>query len=118
MPESKPFFSGETSDRKAAFPGILALEMTVEQDQSGYYAEKASQQKRSYTLETIPRHLACLNPRFQQGGLDLQNTARYRSNGTHFISCRGHLGSPAGRRKGDDCDNAFVVTLHKTEEGK
>lgn len=117
MRQSKPFL-GETTDRARAFPGISVLEVKVEQDKWEHYTEKPSQRESRFTLANVPKHVPCVNPRCQQGGLDLQEIVVFFSNGEHVLSCNGHEGSPSGRREGEACDNSFVVTINKTEEGK
>ncbi|MEQ6335629.1 hypothetical protein [Sphingobium sp. MK2] len=117
MSKGKPFL-GETHDRAKAFPGIIALELTVTQDRWEHYTTKDWQRKSHYTLDNIQPFHRCANPRCQQGGLNLQHVVLYQSNGEHTMYCNGHEGTPAGRRKGDPCDNSFVVTLNKTETGK
>lgn len=109
-PEPKPFL-GTTTDRDAAFPDIESMTITVEQDKSGHYSQKAWQRKSTYNKSSIPRFAGCLNSRCQQGGLDLQRVATFSSNGEHTYYCGGHEGSPKGRRKGDPCMNSFTVTV-------
>ena len=117
MKTAKPLL-GETTDRNCAFPGIATLEVSIVQDRWGHYTSKASQREAHYTLSNIPKYHRCTNPRCQQGGLDLQEIALYLANGEHALACRGHEGSPAGRRQGDPCDNTFVVTIQKAEKGR
>jgi hypothetical protein len=107
---SRPFL-GETNDRERASPGVVSLEITVTQDPYEEYAKYPSQRSQRFTKETIPKHAACLNPRCQQGGLDLQSSVLHHPPGHHSFWCNGHEGSPQGRRKGDSCDNRFDVTL-------
>lgn len=115
MSRGKPFL-GETTDRARAFPGVTGLDMTIVQDRWGHYTREPWQRESRFSLDSVPRHLRCVNPRCQQGGLDLQQIAMFWGNGEHTMYCSGHEGSPAGRRKGDPCDNSFVVTILKTEE--
>ncbi|MBK3798202.1 hypothetical protein GAY33_02920 [Azospirillum brasilense] len=110
MTTSRPFL-GETTDREKAFPDIESLELNVVQDPYEQYARQAWQREGRYTKANIPRHLACLNPRCQQGGLDLQQAVLFSSPGQHSYYCNGHEGTPKGRHKGDPCDNRFDVTL-------
>ena len=110
MTTSRPFL-GETTDREKAFPDIESLELTVVQDPYEHYAQKAWQRESRYTKANVPRRLACLNPRCQQGGLDLQQVILFPSPGQHSYYCNGHEGTPKGRRKGDPCDNRFDITL-------
>lgn len=116
MTGSKPFL-GETHDRRSALPGIASLELTVRQDPWGHHTDGGSGRESRYTLGDLPRHLGCVNPRCQQGGLDLQQVALFWPEGERSAPCNGHEGSPAGRRQGDPCDNTFLVELRKTLEG-
>lgn len=110
MTQSKSF-SGETTDRREAFPDIISLELHVTQDRFGRYTSRPSQRERRYTLKTFPPHLSCANPRCQQGGLDLQKIVESWPSGSHKFRCNGHEGTPKGRRKGGPCGNSFEVTL-------
>lgn len=116
MTTSRPFL-GETTDREKAFPDIESLELTIVQDPCGHYARNAWQRASRYTKTNIPRRLGCLNPRCQQGGLDLQQIVTFWSPGQHSFPCNGHEGTPKGRRKGDPCDNRFDVTLAVVRSG-
>ena len=80
-------FLGTTTDRNAAFPGIAQIKFSVSQDPYG------------------------ANPRCQQGGLLTQQIVLFHPDGECDFPCNGHEGTPAGRRKGDPCDNRFKVTL-------
>jgi hypothetical protein len=115
MNRSKPFL-GETTDREKAFSGIASFELTVVQDRFGNYTLESWQRETRFTMANISPHLACANPRCQQGGLDLQRLVLYQPSGKHTISCNGHEGSPQGRRQGDPCDNSFEVELSVTRE--
>jgi len=108
--ETRPFL-GTTTNRDSAFPDIQSMTIIVEQDPYGYYTQKEWQRKSTYTKSTIPRFASCLNPKCQQGGLDLQNVATFSSDGEHTYYCGGHEGSPKGRRKGNPCTNSFKVTV-------
>jgi hypothetical protein len=114
MNTGKPFL-GETTDREKAFSGIASFELKVVQDRFGMYLREEWQRESRYTKSNIPRYLRCANPRCQQGGLDLQQIVNFWPSGEKTFYCNGHEGTPKGRRKGDPCDNSFVVTLSKTE---
>ena len=116
MTRSRPFL-GETTDRQEAFPDIISLEIVVVQDLFGYYTQHSWQRENRFTKATIPRYLACTNPRCQQGGLDLQRIVLFGSSGRHTFHCNGHEGTPKGRRKGRPCDNSFEVTLTVERRG-
>ena len=117
MTISKPFL-GETTNRDEAFPGIDSIDITITQDPYFHYSSKETQRVNHYTRSTIPRYCKCVNPRCQQGGLDLQKLVLFNSNGSHTFPCNGHEGSPKGRRKGSPCDNYFEVALIVEPENK
>lgn len=105
---SKPFL-GTTTNANEAFPGIEEVDITIEQDTYGYYCQHQSQRISQYTKSTIPRQVSCVNPRCQQGGIDLQSFVLSHSSGEFNFFCDGHEGTPTGRRKGDPCDNNFKI---------
>lgn len=110
MAEARPFL-GETHDRDHAFPGIDELQVTVVQDRFGQYTPDGRRRESRFTKKNIPRYLSCMNPRCQQGGLDLQQIVLLWSEGESTVWCNGHEGTPKGRRKGDPCENRFDITL-------
>jgi hypothetical protein len=67
-------------------------------------------------LRTKLRPAPCANPLCQQGGLDVQHLLMMNGPGSYVIDCRGHEGSPNGRRKGDPCDNVFNVNVEIDRE--
>lgn len=108
-------FIGITTDRNAAFPDIEQIEFSVFQDPYGEYMREAWQRIERYTkISDLPMYIRCANPRCQQGGLHTQQIVMFHPNGEHDFSCNGHEGTPAGRLKGDPCDNRFKVTLKVT----
>jgi hypothetical protein len=108
-------FLGETSDRKKAFPDIKSATVAIKQDIYGHYSSTATE--RRYTLENIPRTARCVNPRCQQGGVDLQQLILFPPDKETTFRCDGHEGSPQGRRKGSPCLNWFVVTVDVEKDG-
>ena len=109
-------FLGSTSDRNAAFPGIAELDFVVEQDRHCQHGSKPDLKR--YTKSDLPPQIRCVNPRCQQGGLATQGIVLHRGAGVHELWCKGHEGSPSGRRKGDPCDNSFIVTLRIDRSGR
>jgi hypothetical protein len=107
-------FLGSTTDRNAAFPGIEQIEFTVTQDSDGCYLREVWQRSARYSKADLPSHVRCANPRCQQGGLQTQQIVLFHPEGEHIFWCNGQEGTPAGRRKGDPCDNRFIVTLKVT----
>jgi hypothetical protein len=116
-PEPRPFL-GTTTDKNAAFPDIASMTIDVEQDKYGNYSQHEWQRKSTYTKASIPRFARCLNPRCQQGGLDLQTFVIIHSDGTYTYPCSGHEGSPKGRRVGNPCMNSFTVTVKIKRKAK
>ena len=115
---SSDLSSDKATDRNRAFPDITSLEFTVTQDPYGYYMHLARRRKDHYTLTSaIPRHLRCLNPLCQQGGLDLHQIVRFWSSGEHTFDCNGQEGTPKGHPKGDPCGNRFEVILSVEHDG-
>lgn len=110
MATYKPFL-GETNDRDKAFPQFESFTIVVSQDPYSNYRHEEWLKTSTYTKSNIPRFAKCLNPRCQQGGLDLQQIVSYAGDGEHTYHCNGHEGSPMGRRKGMPCENYFTVTL-------
>lgn len=115
MPKYEPFL-GTTTDRNAAFAGIKSFSVKVAQDPHGMYSDKAWQREHTYSKANIPRNERCLNPRCQQGGVDLQHIVLFTGAGEHKFHCQGHEGSPQGRRKGAPCDNSFIITVSIEKE--
>ncbi|MBV7523449.1 hypothetical protein KW834_03385 [Pseudomonas sp. PDM29] len=111
MSNTKPFLGKATSNPSEAFPDVISLSLKITQDPSGWYSEREGANVRHMTLNSLSRSVGCLNKRCQQGGLDLQNIIMFYESGTFDFCCDGHEGSPAGRNKGDPCDNRFTVEL-------
>jgi hypothetical protein len=110
MAGEKPLF-GTTNQVNEAFPGVISVDLHVSQDPNGYYRRSAGQNTNYFTLQSLSRHVDCLNPRCNQGGLDLQNIVRFFESGEYDFWCRGHEGTPKGRKVGDSCDNRFSISL-------
>lgn len=104
-------FLGTTTNVNDALPGIDKIDITIEQDPYGYYCQHEWQRVSQYTKASIPKHLQCINPKCQQGGIDLQSLVLFNENKEFDFSCNGHEGTPKGRRKGDPCDNRFKIRL-------
>ncbi|WP_157948980.1 hypothetical protein [Neorhizobium huautlense] len=115
MANKRPFL-GTTTDPEKAFPGE-DFEVLVMQDKYGMYSGSEASRTARYSKATVPRVARCLNPRCQQGGIDLQMQVMFApKDGSEYrqtYSCNGHEGSPAGRRKGDPCMNTFDITITK-----
>jgi hypothetical protein len=111
MPKHTSAFLGTTTDKNSAFPGIEEIDITIAQDPYGYYCQHEWQRINRFTKATIPNHLGCANPKCQQGGLALQNLVLFYPDGEFELTCKGHEGTPAGRRIGDPCDNRYKVML-------
>lgn len=111
MKSDKFSFIGTTDKVSEAFPDILSLSITVSQDPHGFYAKRPEQRTSYYSLDNLSPLVGCLNPRCQQGGLELQNIINYHDDGEYKFFCNGHEGTPKGRIKGGPCDNSFKVSL-------
>jgi hypothetical protein len=107
---------GETHDRKKAFPNIKRLEVIVKQDPFSLYVRDDWRKSSSFTIANVPRRVACINPRCQQGGFDMQMQIEFGDCEERQLYCVGHEGTPAGRRKGAPCENVFSVTI-RSERG-
>lgn len=105
------FLGTPTNDVNKAFPDIKSIDITIDRDPYGWYCSKKGQKIVHFTKSSLQRFVNCPNPLCQQGGLDLQAIISYRDSDEFTLSCKGHEGSPKGRRKGDPCDNAFKITL-------
>lgn len=117
MTQARPFL-GETTDREKAFAAFESIDLKVVQDPWEHYARFPGQRESRFTKDSLPRRLACLNPRCQQGGIDLQQIVEFYSPGTHQLFCNGHEGTPQGRRKGNPCDNRFDIELAVVRRSK
>src|SRR2546426_909576 len=106
MSNIKPFL-GKTDKVNEAFPGVISLNVKITQDPFGHYTNRPGQNVSHFTLENLEKHVRCLNPHCQQGGLDLQNIVAFSESGEQTFSCNGHEGTPKGHKVGDACDNTF-----------
>jgi hypothetical protein len=107
-------FLGETTKRSEAFPGLASLDVTVSQDPYGMFPVEPYRRLSKFTLANIPRRIECVNPKCQQGGVDLQMQVVAGDGVDRQVYCGGHEGTPAGRRKGDPCMNTFKITISST----
>lgn len=113
--KTKPFLG--TTDRKAALAGFKEICVEVSQDPFGYYAKSDAQRTHRYIKASLPRFEECLNPRCQQGGLDLQQLVEFWPDGMEkTFPCGGHEGTPKGKVKGQPCDNSFKISLRVERE--
>ena len=74
------------------------------------------QDMRSFTRQTLPRVIACLNPRCCDGGYDLTQVIdkliTERIAHLHVaLPCRGHDGTPRGRGRDYPCSNSVEIYL-------
>ena len=108
---SSPWLGKHTTDRREAFPELVSLDLTISQDPFGMHLHPEWKRSSRFDERNFPKHVACGNARCQQGGIDLENIVRFSKDGLRRYSCRGHEGSPKGRRLGDPCDNYFDVEI-------
>ena len=106
-----PFFGRLTTDRREAFPDLVSLELKVTQDPFGMHAHPPGKCSATFGETDFPKHVACVNRRCEQGGLDLENIIKFSKAGFRRYPCTGHEGTPKGRKRGDNCDNQFDVEL-------
>lgn len=90
-------FLGETSDRDKAFAAFESIELKVVQDPWEHYARFPGQRESRFTRDSLPRRLACLSPRCQQGGIDLQQVVEFYSPDLLQRSRRDAAGPPEGQ---------------------
>ena len=114
---TESFLGGKRVPFHQAFPNIGKFSIRVEQDIFGFHTQDSWRRVQVYTPEHPPPPVvACINPRCQQGGLDLQSfiyTADQNGPWEYkqTFHCNGHEGSPKGRRIGRSCDNSFKLTM-------
>lgn len=111
MNKTHPFLGEYTNDRKKAFPELKFLDIEISQDAYGHYDSPPVRRQVRFNATNFTAVVRCLNPRCQQGGLELENIIRYWESGEHDFPCNGHEGTPKGRHKGDPCGNSFKVKL-------
>ncbi|AGT09897.1 hypothetical protein [Paracoccus aminophilus] len=100
-----------TQNRDRAFPGIADLTIDITQDKNGVFQSAESGQTVSYTKADIPRSFGCLNPKCQDGGLDLQRVviaALSPENADRDLPCPGHEGLTDDEAP---CPNLFHVKV-------
>ena len=115
MPKSKPFFR-EVADPDKAFPGIKSLSITIRQDPTGLYSDDGQPSIRTYTKLDLPRRENCINPRCQQGGLDLWRAVSVYGAGEFNLNCNGNEGDAQRRRASPPCKNSFAISLEIERE--
>lgn len=116
MSNSRPFLVGKETTFANAYPDVKRVVLEVRQDSNGWYAREEWKRITKHDGLSPPRHIPCLNPRCQQGGLDLEVFIMTLASGSsttysNSFSCPGHEGSPKGRRHGESCMNHFELTL-------
>ena len=107
--KSEPFLG--TTDRASALAGFESIELVVSQDPYGQYVADELRRTHRYTKASLPRNERCVNPRCQQGGIDLQQIVEFWPDGEKEFPCNGHEGTPAGRKIGNSCTNTFKINL-------
>lgn len=112
MTTTKPFL-GTVGSFGNAYPGVESLRATVHHNGE---VPQAWQRDETYTEQSIPQVIPCLNPRCQQGGFDLKASLITVTHGratNHKVKlyCGGHEGSPKGRKLGDPCSNSIEIVL-------
>jgi hypothetical protein len=95
-----------------AFPTIE--DITVEVKEAGYMLKRKSTS--TYTKEYLVPSFECNNISCKQGGVSIERVLREmvrnkQAEREEIMSCKGHEGSPKGRRIGRACMNHFEITI-------
>ncbi len=109
-------FLGTVASFTQAYPSIQSLHATVRHEGE---VPQTWQQVQEFTEHSIPKEIRCLNPKCQQGGFDLGAiliTLEHEQKTKYDVTlnCRGHEGTPKGRKRGDSCFNSVAVELELT----
>jgi len=121
-----PFFAKPTNNFREAYPKVKSIRVEVRPDGEGFEPMHGQTHwLEVYTESNIPTTINCRNPRCYGGGLDLDYLIRWsvvESRQTGFettLPCRGHEGSPKGRKNCGPCDTHFkvkVTVVYKDDE--
>lgn len=107
------FLKGKPASFHEVYPTVKSLQLIgVQEGNLG----RESLKNINYTESSIPAMIKCGNLRCQQGGYEIQNLldTLVLSQETLFEEtyyCKGHEGSPKGRRKDESCMNSIKFTL-------
>ncbi|MEJ7637351.1 MAG: hypothetical protein WKF75_04995 [Singulisphaera sp.] len=112
MPEHT-FLGGEPTIFKNAYPKIESLRIEVFQHGD---MEWEHQKHQLFSEANVPAEIPCGNGHCRQGGFSMRCLIDYMVYGNKTdhedtMHCRGHEGSPKGRRKGDPCMNYIKVKI-------
>ena len=115
-------FSSKVSFAEA-FPSIAHVRVEVTETGDGVYADY---QPSVYTEQRLGEFIDCHNPQCYGGGFSIGSVlgsmvAKGETDREESSGCKGHEGSPKGRRKYRDCWNRFKVKVHieyKDEESE
>lgn len=110
---TNPFFGTVTTFGKA-YPEVESLKFTG--TETGDLRNGDWEQNISCSESSLPETIPCGNPRCQQGGYSLRAIliTITHSRDAEFdgsMSCKGHEGTPKGRRKGNSCCNRLKYKL-------
>lgn len=97
-----------------AFPTVE--EITVEYKENGYMLHPYQKSSGTYTKETLVPKRDCNNISCKQGGFSIESVIRKmvlikQTKLETAIGCKGHEGSPKGRRRGRDCMNHLELNI-------
>ena len=113
MSKNERWLANPTNSFEEAFPNIERIEFQINADP---YLQFAGNHQRNVTRGSAGSVITCPNPRCQRGGFnfgDFLSNHSYAGSGITEIDqtypCHGDEGTPAGRRKGASCGNAFHV---------
>ncbi|CDZ59591.1 hypothetical protein [Neorhizobium galegae] len=121
MKTPQPFFPRTPTTFQGRFPNITTCEIRIEQDRYGNHSRDGKSTIDVYTEKrTLPAQVTCVNRQCNRGGLALEwyldpikKDEPYYYQGEFF--CNGDEGTPAGRKKGDSCDNQFLVEVRAND---
>jgi hypothetical protein len=113
-----------------AYPTID--DITVEFKENGYMLHPHQKRSGSFSKENLVPSMPCSNVSCKQGGFSLEPVIRnmVRNKQTTLeetVGCKGHEGSPKGRRRGRDCMNHVELKIsikykenqsHETDENE
>lgn len=117
--EPEPFL-GRRVSRAEALANVPDFEIVISEtgfaspiDRRGKSARSDRSKVTRYTRQTVVPHHHCSNPQCRRGGVDIQQLLFvHELTDLHWAGCcSGDEGTPAGRRRGNPCENAFSVSL-------
>ncbi|OLB27930.1 MAG: hypothetical protein AUH05_23225 [Ktedonobacter sp. 13_2_20CM_53_11] len=116
-PMERSFWFGSAKSFKESFPELHEALIEYYETGEGVDARLYSGPKK-YTkpLQVNEPLMRCSNPRCERGGYEIDREIRnimlgQKTKAEFVLYCPGDEGTPKGRKKGDNCDNALHVRL-------